>query len=294
MKLSFHENRNVSSSLAGLAAIVAIFVPSVIFWENKWNLAQWLPASGETVIHQHQYWRLLTGILVHSDFKHFLSNAVPLAFFGSLLYGYFGFGIFPCWMLALGCLIHLISIGTYPPEATLVGASGVVYCMAGFWLTLFVLIERRYSIPNRLMRSIGFFLIVFVPSTFEPTVSYRAHAIGFGCGILSATSTLLKIAIKSGKRRSLELEEAVCMMQDAEDRKCYQAARHPESWVLHQNFCLIASKPEHIPYIALCINFVWQSSLHSGIISTYGRESGSAGADTGSRSAEKNFGEAAF
>ncbi|HEY7162555.1 MAG TPA: rhomboid family intramembrane serine protease, partial [Acidobacteriota bacterium] len=118
-----------SSSLAGLAAIVAIFVPSVIFWENKWNLAQWLPASGETVIQQHQYWRLITGILVHSDFKHFLSNAVPLAFFGSLLYGYFGFGIFPLLMLALGCLIHLISILTYPPEATLVGASGVVYCM---------------------------------------------------------------------------------------------------------------------------------------------------------------------
>ncbi|HEY7161555.1 MAG TPA: rhomboid family intramembrane serine protease, partial [Acidobacteriota bacterium] len=69
---------------------------------------------------------------------------------------------------------------------TLVGASGVVYCMAGFWLTLFVLIERRYSIANRLMRSIGFFLIVFVPSTFEPTVSYRAHAIGFVLGILSA------------------------------------------------------------------------------------------------------------
>jgi rhomboid protease GluP len=197
-----------SSSLAALAAIVSIFVPSVIFWDNKWNLAQWLPASGETVIHQHQYWRLLTGILVHSDFKHFLSNAVPLAFFGSLLYGYFGLGIFPLLMLALGCLIHLVSIITYPPEATLVGASGVVYCMAGFWLTLFVLIERRYSIANRLMRSIGFFLVVFVPSAFDPSVSYRAHAIGFAAGIFAAIIYFVGNRKRIRQAEAYELEEA--------------------------------------------------------------------------------------
>ena len=197
-----------SSSLAGLASIVTIFVSSVIYWENRWNLAQWLPASGETVIHEHQYWRLLTGILVHSDFMHFFSNSIPLAFFGSLLYGYFGFSIFPLLMLALGCLIHLISIMTYPPDATLVGASGVVYCMAGFWLTLFVLIERRYSIANRLMRSIGFFLIVFVPSAFDPSVSYRAHAIGFVCGILSAGLYFIKNRKRLREADIFELEEA--------------------------------------------------------------------------------------
>lgn len=197
-----------SSSLAGLASIVTIFVSSVIYWENRWNLAQWLPASGETVIHQHQYWRLLTGILVHSDFMHFFSNSIPLAFFSSLLYGYFGLAIFPLLMLALGCLIHLISIMTYPPDATLVGASGVVYCMAGFWLTLFVLIERRYSIANRLMRSIGFFLIVFVPSAFDPSVSYRSHAIGFVCGILSAALYFVKNRKRLREADIFELEEA--------------------------------------------------------------------------------------
>jgi rhomboid protease GluP len=196
-----------SSSLAGLASIVTIFVTSIIYWENRWNLAQWLPASGETVFHKHQYWRLLTGILVHSDFMHFFSNAIPLAFFSSLLYGYFGFEIFPLLMLALGCLIHLISLMTYPPEATLVGASGVVYCMAGFWLTLYVLIERRYSLANRLMRCIGFFLIVFVPSAFDPSVSYRAHAIGFVCGILSAILYFIKNKKRIRQFESFETEE---------------------------------------------------------------------------------------
>jgi rhomboid protease GluP len=197
-----------SSSLAGLASIATVFASCVIFWDNKWDLAQWLPASGETVLHKHQYWRLLTGILVHSDFMHFFSNAIPLAFFSSLLYGYFGFTIFPLLMLALGCLIHLISILTYPPEATLVGASGVVYCMAGFWLTLYVLIERRYSIANRLMRSIGFFLVVFVPSTFEPSVSYRAHAIGFAAGIFAAIIYFVGNRKRIRQAEAYELEEA--------------------------------------------------------------------------------------
>jgi membrane associated rhomboid family serine protease len=197
-----------SSSLAGLASIVTIFVTSIIYWENRWNLAESLPASGETVFHQHQYWRLLTGILVHSDFMHFFSNAIPLAFFSSLLYGYFGFTVFPLLMVALGCIIHLISLMTYPPEATLVGASGVVYCMAGFWLTLYVLIERRYSITSRLMRSIGFFLIVFVPSAFDPSVSYRAHAIGFAIGIFAACLYFLKNRKRIRQAETYELEEA--------------------------------------------------------------------------------------
>ena len=82
---------------------------------------------------------------------HFLSNAIPLALFSSLLYGYFGPSIFPGLMIVLGCFIHLITLLTYPSEVTLVGASGVVYCMAGFWLMLYVLIERRFSIGKRLL-----------------------------------------------------------------------------------------------------------------------------------------------
>jgi rhomboid protease GluP len=175
-----------SSSNAALASVAATFFASVIYWENWHQLAQWLPASGQTVFHQKQYWRLLTGILVHSDFMHFLSNAIPLALFSSLLYGYFGPIIFPALMLLLGCLTHLLTILSYPPEVTLVGASGVVYCMAGFWLMLYVLIERRFSIGKRIVRSVGFALVVFVPTVFEPTVSYRAHAIGFFLGVLSA------------------------------------------------------------------------------------------------------------
>ncbi len=173
------------SSNAGLASIAVTFFSSVIYWENWHNFAQWLPASRELVFEKQQFWRLFTGILVHSDLMHFLSNAIPLALFSSLLYGYFGLSIFPGLMVVLGCLIHFITLLTYPADVTLVGASGVVYCMAGFWLMLYVLIERRFSIGKRMLRSLGFALIVLVPSVFDPSISYRAHVIGFFLGALS-------------------------------------------------------------------------------------------------------------
>ena len=138
---------------------------------------------------------------------HFLSNAIPLALFSSLLYGYFGPSIFPGLMILLGCIIHLITLLTYPSEVTLVGASGVVYCMAGFWLMLYVLIERRFSIGKRLVRSLGFVLIVFVPSVIEPTVSYRAHAIGFFLGVISGLIYFTRKREKIRQSEEIDIDE---------------------------------------------------------------------------------------
>ena len=78
--------------------------------------------------------------------------------------------------------MNLLTLWTYPPDVRLVGASGVVYLMAGFWLSSYVLIDRRFSVGRRVFRSVGFTLIVLFPTSFEAQVSYRAHAIGFAVG----------------------------------------------------------------------------------------------------------------
>jgi membrane associated rhomboid family serine protease len=126
----------------------------------------------------------LTGVLVHADLNHFLSNAIGLFLFGYLLFGYFGTAVYPVLSFLLGIIVQTISLASYPSGFSLVGASGVVYLMAACWLTLFVLIERRFSIPKRLLRSIGFALVMLLSSTFDPAISYRTHAIGFVTGIL--------------------------------------------------------------------------------------------------------------
>jgi rhomboid protease GluP len=174
------------SALVAAASFLAIMGASLLFWTNWAGLASSYPASPEQVFEQGQYWRVFTSMLVHGDMVHLLSNAVGLCGLSYLLYGYFSYKIYPCLVLGAGAVVTLITLATYPPHTNLVGASGAIYLMAGFWLTLYICLERRYSLGKRILRSVGFLIIVLIPTSYNPQTSYRAHAIGFGVGVLVA------------------------------------------------------------------------------------------------------------
>jgi rhomboid protease GluP len=173
-----------NSAAVSLIVVALVFLFSLVYWGNSFGLRNGLYVDRDKVFESHQYWRLLTGILVHADINHFLSNALGLFLFGYLLIGYFGPGVYPISVFVLGALVNFVSIATYTAGTRLVGASGVVYLMAGFWLTLFVTTERRFSILKRLLRSVGFALVMLISSTFDPAISHRTHAIGFFTGIV--------------------------------------------------------------------------------------------------------------
>jgi membrane associated rhomboid family serine protease len=82
--------------------------------------------------------------------------------------------------------VTLLSVLTYPPRINLLGASGVVYLMAAFWLTMYICIERRYSLGRRFIRAGGLVLIALIPTGYSPGISYRTHTIGFGVGVIAA------------------------------------------------------------------------------------------------------------
>ena len=116
-----------------------------------------------------------------------LSNAVLFSIFGYLLYGYFGFWVFPVGSFVLGTLVNYLSLSTYlPGDVGLVGASGMVYLMASFWLTMYLLLERRYPVGRRLIRALGVGLVVLMPGAFDHTISYRTHLIGAVAGLVAA------------------------------------------------------------------------------------------------------------
>lgn len=169
-----------------LASVAVLLAASVVYWTDPEGLGALLPASRESVFANGEYWRLATSILVHADFRHFLSNVVVFALLAFLLYGYYGPWVYPGLAIGLGSLVTALSLRTYQGGTLLLGASGVVYLMAGFWLTLYLFVERRVGPGKRLMRAIGFGLIVLVPTAVEPQVSYRSHAIGFASGVAAA------------------------------------------------------------------------------------------------------------
>jgi rhomboid protease GluP len=177
--------REWSLEIAALFLCVILAI-SLLAWRNGAALLPALAATPEGVFQRREYWRLLTAVGVHADVMHVLSNVVLLTFFTYLLFGYFGFWVFPVLSLVMAGLTDYISLLTYPPEVSLIGASGLVYWMAGFWLSMYLLVERSVSPGKRVLRAVCLALLVLVPSTLQANVSYRTHAIGLGLGVISA------------------------------------------------------------------------------------------------------------
>lgn len=168
----------IATCTAMLISLVTWF-----YWQNTGDLAHYLPAVNAQIFQHSQWWRIFTAVLIHADIEHLLSNLYMLWILSFFIFGYFGFRIFPLASYLISALVNLLAIKTYPPDIELLGASGWVYVLGGFWLTMYVFIQRQYPVMNRLLRVTGIALVVFLPSTFAPTTSYRTHAIGFLLGV---------------------------------------------------------------------------------------------------------------
>ncbi len=167
-----------------LASVMVLLAISLAYWLDLLGMASYLPAVPEKVRQDGEVWRLLMSIGTHADFRHFLGNSIAFGVLSFLLYGYFGGMVYPVLTWTLGTLVTGLALVTYPPTTHLLGASGVIYLMAGFWLTMYLGIERRLSPAKRLFRAFGFALIVLVPTVWDPSVSYRTHGIGFAVGVV--------------------------------------------------------------------------------------------------------------
>lgn len=199
--------RASSLPVAVLSGMLMLLV-SLLHWRSAPGSAG-LGATLEEVVGYRQYWRLFTSMAAHHDLGHFASNAVPFLLLSYLLFGYFGFWIYPAMTLLIGSLTTYLSLMTYPPETVLLGASGLVYLMAGFWLSLYAVVERTLPLRRRLLRLCGVGLVVLVPSSFQEDVSYRTHAIGFALGVVWACAyfILRRKAIRSAEIVVTEVED---------------------------------------------------------------------------------------
>lgn len=174
-----------SGLVAAASAMVILFV-TVLAWTDSPELSRFLAAVPARVFDQQEYWRLFSALAVHADWKHLFANLPFVVFFSYLLYGYFGFGVYPLGVVVLSAVTNYLSLLTYSPQVHLVGASGMTYLMAGFWLTAYILVERSLSMKKRLLRSLSVGLILLLPTTLQPEVSYRTHAIGLALGVIAA------------------------------------------------------------------------------------------------------------
>ena len=176
-KTLLSEKIKTNSIFLGLLSYTVLLL--VFFADN-----QGLAANGYLVYEKGLYWKAFTTSLMHADFVHLGHNSLFFLAFSVLLNSYFGSWIFPSLCFIVGGVINLIALKAYPPQVYLVGVSGIIYFMAAFWMTLFVCLERHMPISKRLIIATGVSLVLFFPEVFVKNVSYLAHSLGFGLGIL--------------------------------------------------------------------------------------------------------------
>ena len=179
------KQKYTSGKITSWFILTACIVLSLFYWDNSSSLSTILSASHNQVFIDGQYWRLFTTSFVHGDIEHLMSNSLMLfilTYFVTAFYGSFisiGLGFI------MGIVINFFVISQYSTDTTLVGASGVIYYLWGFWLVLYVCISKHMHILSRLLRIGGIFFILLVPTTYSPSTSYMAHYIGFGIGFIT-------------------------------------------------------------------------------------------------------------
>jgi rhomboid protease GluP len=194
-------------SFAMAVATVVVTVLSIMSWQNWLGAEAWMPASKNDVFALHEYWRAWTTLFVHGDGKHLLSNLFLFFILGSFLTGYFGIFLVLGAALFMGGLTNLFVLTLMPPTTYLIGLSGVVFWMGGAWLILYFLIDRQRSLLQRFLRAMGVALVIFMPAeTFDPSISYKSHFVGFALGVLAG---ILYFAVYKKSLRAEEVHEII-------------------------------------------------------------------------------------
>lgn len=130
----------------------------------------------------------LRGILfapfLHGDLLHLVSNTLPLFFLSLALFHFFRRSALPVIILAI--LLGGLLVWLFGRTAMHVGASGLIYSLAGFLMAIGIF---RRNFQTILISTLIFLLyggIIWGVFPTEPWVSWEAHLFGFLVGILLA------------------------------------------------------------------------------------------------------------
>lgn len=166
----------------GFGIIIFCYFMSQTYWQE--TIGQQLYASKNNVFELQEYWRLFTSTFIHADLGHLLANSLMLFILSIVTVSFYGIFFSSIFILLSGAVINYITLYSHTKDISLVGASGVVFCLWGFWLILYFFIETQKSVMGRILRIGAVFLVLLVPSSYDPQTSYRAHYIGFCVGVV--------------------------------------------------------------------------------------------------------------
>lgn len=204
---NFLSKKRFSHSGIITAVMLALCIlASRYYWQFEGLDNRPLAANTVWVFESGEYWRLFSTLFVHGDPGHLLSNSLMFALMGFFVHRHYGPWVFPTLCLVMGALINIIVLHSMRSGIYIVGISGVVYYLWGFWLILYICIQRHIGLNRRLMKVVAISLMILVPSSYDPQVSYLSHGVGLLFGIITGS---LYFLVRKSFIRSFEKWEPV-------------------------------------------------------------------------------------
>lgn len=223
--LTREPHRRASAVMIALA--VFVILASFIYWQGLWGADQWMSASAAAVFERHEFWRAWTAVFAHADAGHLFSNLLLLVPLAYLLSAYFSFFLFPFLAFIESGLINLLVLHGMPASVSLLGISGVVHWMGAVWLTLSLLVDRREKLRRRFAFALFLTMILFVPESYRPEISYASHFVGFVLGGITGSlyylwnrSRFLDAEVYEVEQEDVEVPEAKDPMISPDIRPC--------------------------------------------------------------------------
>jgi membrane associated rhomboid family serine protease len=186
---------SLSEGLIGAFGWVAILsVVEILVRTEALGLDWWRQGRGLAgAITSGEVWRTMTGLSLHVDLSHFLSNLVFGALFTMLICELIGAGLGLSSILLAGALGNFANALLQSPNHASVGASTAVFAALGMLVSYQFM--RRHQLRQNAFRRwapllAGGFLLAslgLTPDTREGlgrAVDFGAHATGFGAGAL--------------------------------------------------------------------------------------------------------------
>ena len=202
-----------------VCTLLICYLMSYLYWIYSPGIGEYLAASSNNVFQEKEYWRLFTSSFIHADMAHFLSNGLMLTIMGYFVSYHFGFFIYPVMGFISGIFINLFVISGFADfsyhsnNMTIVGASGVVHYLWGFWFVTYILIQSHIPFNRRLMKVMAVGIFILVPTELKANVSYLAHGLGI---IFGALTGLVYYVVNKRKIKSFEVWETISDDFDAE------------------------------------------------------------------------------
>lgn len=160
-----------------------------LFTNNQDNFINMFAVYGPFIRKYHEYYRLLTGTLLHGGLFHLLSNCYALYIIGSQIESFYGKSKYLIIYLFSAITGSLLSI-TLANNAS-IGASGAIFGLMGA-LLYFGYYYRVYIGSTWKQRILPVILLNLVICLIVPGIDYFAHIGGLIGGVLISMAVGLK------------------------------------------------------------------------------------------------------